>query len=365
MAGVIDADHTRRVQVSAGRITAFLRDEWGLNAILADGGEDEKNRADHRHHAVDAAVIALTDANTVQLLSHSAELAAERGHRLFVREEIQQPWPTFLEDVRKSIEAINISYRVNRRVSGALHEETIYSKAYKCREKNGKETEYRHVRKPLQNMSANEVENIVDESVRKLVQAKLEQIGGEPKKVFADPGNHPYLTAKDGRHIFIHKARIRKSVAVIPLGKADTPRYAAPGSNHHMEIVAILDTQGKERKWQGKIVSLFEAHQRVRAGEPVIQRDQGPNTKFKFSLAGGEHLELDDDKGGRRLVRVTVISGKKVEFRLHTDARPNKLMRDKEKGGRAGLSLSADSLRKAKARKVVVDPLGNILPAHD
>ena len=36
-------------------------------------------------------------------------------------------------------------------------------------------------------MSANEVENIVDDTIRKLVQAKLEQIGGEPKKVFADP----------------------------------------------------------------------------------------------------------------------------------------------------------------------------------
>ena len=40
-------------------------------------------------------------------------------------------------------------------------------------------------------------------------------------------------------------------------------------------------------------------------------------------------------------------------------------MRDKEKGGRAGLSLTANSLRKAKARKVVVDPLGNVLPAND
>ena len=37
------------------RITAYLRDEWGLNAILADGDGDEKNLADHRHHAVDAA----------------------------------------------------------------------------------------------------------------------------------------------------------------------------------------------------------------------------------------------------------------------------------------------------------------------
>ncbi len=224
--------------------------------------------------------------------------------------------------------------------------------------------ECRHVRKPLQNMSADEVDNIVDDTIRKLVQAKLEQIGGEPKRVFADPANHPYLTASDGRRIFIHKARIRKPVAVIPLGKSASPRYAAPGSNHHMEIYAVLDEQGKEKKWEAEIVSLMAAAQRVRAKQPVTQRDHGPNTKFKFSLAGGEYLELDDDKGARRIVRVTVISGKIVEFRLHTDARPITLLRQ-TKGGRAGLSMPVNSLRKAHARKVVVDPLGNILPAHD
>ena len=53
-----------------------------------------------------------------------------------------------------------------------------------------------------------------------------------------------------------------------------------------------------------------------------------------------------------------------MEFRLHTDARPITLLRQIKEGGR-GLSKPVDSLRKAKARKVVVDPLGNILPAND
>lgn len=362
--GQIDSDHRRRIQVSPGRMTAFLRDDWGLNAILADGDEDVKNRDDHRHHAVDAAVIALTDAKTVAMLSRSAEMAAERGHRLFALDEIEKPWPTLLDDIRRSIDAINISYRVNRRVKGALHEETNYSRAHVVQDDNGKKHEVRHVRKPLQNMSINEVNNIVDDVIRELVLYKLEKLGGDPKKAFADQANHPYLTAGDGRKIFIHKARIRKTVAVIPLGKSKSPRYAAPGSNHHMEIFAVIDKEGKEEKWEGVTVSLIDAAQRVRMKQPVVQRDHGPNTKFKFSLAGGEYLELDDDQGGRRLVRGTVISGKIVEFRLHTDARPITLLR-KTKGGRAGLSMPVNSLRKAKARKVVVDPLGNILPAND
>ncbi len=140
----------------------------------------------------------------------------------------------------------------------------------------------------------------------------------------------------------------------------DTP---APGSNHHMEIVATVDVQGNETRWEALTVNLMDAAERVRNGKPVVKRDHGPGKTFKFSLAGGEYLELHED-GNRRLVRVTVISGKIVEFRLHTDARPITLLRE-TKGGRAGLSKPVDSLRKANARKVVVDPLGKILWAND
>jgi CRISPR-associated endonuclease Csn1 len=361
--GVIDADGTRRVQVSAGRITAFLRSEWGLNVILADGNEDEKNRCDHRHHAVDAIIIALTDANAVKVLSRSAEVAAERGHRLFALDTIAKPWSTLLEDACMAIAAINVSYRVDRRVSGALHEETNYSKPHVISEGNGKRVEYRHFRKPLQNMSGNEVSGIVDPAIRRLVEVKLSQNGGDPKKIFADPANLPYLTSKDGRHIFIHKARIRKKISAVRLGKTQSPRFVAPGSNHHMEVFAVLDEHGRETSWEAKTVSLLDAAQRLHEGIAVVQRDHGPNTCFKFSLAGNEYLELDGDNGNRRLVRVVVISGKNVEFRVHNDARPSKMMR--EKGGRAGLAFPVNSLRKAKARKVTVDPLGNVVPAND
>ena len=140
--------------------------------------------------------------------------------------------------------------------------------------------------------------------------------------MFADPANHPYLTAGDGRHTFVHKARIRKPVAVIPLGRTPSPRYAAPGSNHHMEIYAVLDKEGAEKTWKSEIVSLYDAAQKGAHKRPVINRDHGPNTQFKFSLAGGEYIEMDDESKGRSLYRVTVISGNQVEFRLHADARP-------------------------------------------
>ena len=288
-------------------------------------------------------------------------MAEQIGRRLFV--PVDAPWQSFVDDVRRAIDAVSISYRVNRRVTGALHQETLYSNLQPGAVKTGKSCDYRHVRKPLQNMSEDEIAAIVDPSVRQLVNAKLEQIGGDAKKVFSDRANHPYLTARDGRKIFIHKARIRKAIGAITLGKPPTERFAAPGSNHHMEIVAVVDAWGNEKSWEAVTVNLMEAAQRVRLGIPVVRHDHGPGKKFKFSLAGGEYLELTEN-GNHRLVRVTVISGKIVEFRLHSDARPITLLRQ-TKGGRAGLSKPIDSLRKLNARKVVVDPLGKILSAND
>jgi CRISPR-associated endonuclease Csn1 len=363
--GAIDAAGRRRVQVSAGAITAYLRAEWGLNAILADGGA-EKNRDDHRHHSVDAVCIALTDAATVKQLSDSAARAGFQGYRRFT--PMDTPWPTFLEDVRASVDAINISYRVSRRVSGALHEETNYSKPQTAPDKSGRMVEFRHVRKPLAAMSVEDVDKIVDGKIRELVRESLGQ-GGEPKKVFADPAKHPYLTAANGRKIFVHKARIRKAQKVVALGAPGAPRFVAPGTNHHMEIVAIVDGHGVEKRWEAgrppladpSPVSLIEAAERIRRGEPVIRRDHGAGKKFKFSLAGGEYVEMEGEEGKRSLFRVTVISGNQVEFRLHTDARPITVL--KMLGAR--VRRSPETLRKAGARKVAVDPLGNILPAND
>ena len=357
--GRVAADGVQRIQVGRGGMTAYLRGEWDLNSILGEG--DRKERTDHRHHAVDAVVIALTDPGTVQALSRSAERAHEMGRRLFV--PIEAPWGEgreFHDEVRRGIEAINISYRVDRRINGALHQDSNYSKPHEATDGKGKKTAYRHIRKPIKSMSTNEIEMIVDDRVRELVKAKLND--GDPKKVFAADGDHPYFRTKDGRLIPIHKARIRKNEATITVGTPEKQRHVSPGSNHHMEIVATLDDQGKEIRWEGFIVSLFEATQRVRRGEPVVRREHGMNKRFKFSLAGGEHVVMEHEQGTPALYRTVVITEGQIEFRLHTDARPITLLK-KMPGAR--IRRSPGALEGAKARKVAVGPLGNILPAND
>ncbi len=139
----------RRVFSCTGQATAWLRQEWGLNSILNDEG-DEKNRTDHRHHAVDALAIAFCDSAIIQQ---------------FARGKVDQPRANFLEIVRKAVERINVSHRPNRKNSGALHEETNYSKPH--RSPDSKNDTIRHKRIQLPNLKEKDIPNIVDGAIRR------------------------------------------------------------------------------------------------------------------------------------------------------------------------------------------------------
>ena len=73
----------RRILVTKGRYTAILRKDWQLYQQLVKGHEVSpedmkhavlKNRGDHREHAVDAVVIALTDGNRIGKLTERVKL---------------------------------------------------------------------------------------------------------------------------------------------------------------------------------------------------------------------------------------------------------------------------------------------------
>jgi CRISPR-associated endonuclease Csn1 len=357
--GSCDEEGTRRVQVSAGGVTAFLRDEWGMNGILNDGGI--KTRDDHRHHAVDAITIALTSPATVKMLSDAAEGAAQVGRKRFA--QVAEPWVGFLDHVRESIERIVVSHRTNRRVNGPLHEETNYSKPKSVTVK-GKPATVHHVRKPLASMSLNEVNDIVDNRIRELVKAQLN--GGDPRKVFADGSKLPSLPTHHGQAIPIRKARIRKTVATLTVGDPRSPRYVAPGSNHHMAIVAVLDDHGREMKWEGHLVSRFDAMQRLRRDEPVVQKDWGPKRKIKFTLCPNDIITAIVDKRPISML-VTGVSDGEITCRRIDDARPVTVVRKLPLAEKKDWLFrpSASTLFGWSAQKVTVSPIGEVLPAND
>ena len=242
----IDAQGKLRVQVSSGGVTAHIRNVLDLNRVLSEGGQ--KSRDDHRHHAVDAMAIALSSPATVKILNDAAK-RSQPGHRPFAF--VDPPWLGFLDDVRNSILNSVVSHRVSRKVRAALHEETFYSPPKQ--DPDGKPC--RHVRKPLEKMTKNEIEDIVDPKVKEKVQAKLQELkikDIKKEKPFSNQANLPYLQAKDGRKIPIRKARIRKPDSAFSVGEGARERHVNTGSNHHLEVYEVKDKKGKvngKAKW--------------------------------------------------------------------------------------------------------------------
>lgn len=354
----------RRIFVCTGQATAWVRREWDLNKILNDG--DEKERTDHRHHAVDAAAIVYCSPEVVRKLASAAEQAEELNdkRRLFLRGEINEPYQGYWNDVAALVEEINVSYRCNKKVSGSLHNDTNYSKAHiEIDPKTGKEVEYRYLRKPLAAMTDNEIHSIVDPVIQKIVLDKLERLGGKPN-AFSNENELPYqmVKSKDGsqRFVPIKKARFRQVISVKKIGKDANERFVATGGNHHMEVYAVLDKNGRETKWVADTVTLFDAYERLIHNKPIVNRDHGPNTVYKFTLYKNEFLLYNAPDGSTVLKRIFKFSDQEIGWGNHNDARPAKIVTNKTPGNRP----SVNSLR-GRVQKVSVDFWGDIHPAND
>ncbi|MEW5797252.1 MAG: type II CRISPR RNA-guided endonuclease Cas9 [Candidatus Zixiibacteriota bacterium] len=349
----IDSSGHRRVQSTNGQVTAFLRNVWDLNKILGDG--PGKSRDDHRHHAVDAIVVALTDQGVVKRLSDAASPAARERRRQFGK--VPPPWETFDEDVRRVIGQLVVSHHLDRRVRGQLHKDTFYS--VQREDKDGKK--YVHIRKRIEDLKPKELEDIVDKGVRLAIEKKLQDLGeSNPARAFKNIANHPVMTGKDGSTRPVHKVRIKDHQSTVDVGSGHRLRRVVLGNNHHMEIVKVLDEKGNTKRWEGYVVSLLEAWKRLNKEEPVVKKDHGPGKCFLFSLANGDVIELDHENGQRGLCVVrTIETNSKIRWVKTNDARK---LAGRSKSGE---TARPDPLRKRNCVKMTVDPLGRVRRARD
>lgn len=358
--GYADEEGKRRVHVPSGGLTAWLRTEWKLNAILSD--RDEKERCDHRHHAIDAIVIACTTPATIQKLQLSAARSCESGSR---RRFAELEHPFDLEDARRAVEAIVVSHRQNRKVRGGFHNDTIYSKSMP---RNGKEVGHR-ARKLLDRMKENEIDAIVDPRIREIVRAayaKRKREGARnPAQAFGEQQHRPKLPHGDRiRRVRLYvkgpRMLLGASIADRKNRGAAKQRWVQFQANHHTVIAAKISGNGGDAKWRDDLVSRFEAISRVRAGAPVVCREMPSGFQFLFSLSLNEYVELDAPSGGGRAVyRVKSLSDGKIGLVLHSDNRDRK---QREAAGDY-IERGASWLRERKARKVTVSHLGEVRSA--
>lgn len=363
--GLFEKGGRRRVQAGRGGITKYIRQAFHLNRVLGDG--PGKSRDDHRHHAVDALATALTEPRIVQALSEAAVQAWERRGKRTHFEGIDEPWPGFYTDAWEAVEGVVTSHRVDHKVNGPLHKETHYARVQRPAPDGQTVTEFR-VRKPLAALTKSEVEHIADPVVRRVVKDALAQSGLPPAKAFADPAKHPVIPPKapGGRSTPIHRVRVRCRVNPQKLSQGPGERYVTAESNHHLEVLAVVDAEGNERRWTGCVVDRLEATRRLRAGRAVIQRDHGPGMRFVFSLAPGDTLQLPRATKEPRLAVVRSVSQARsgaMEVAL-VDVNEARKKAD-IRAAKQWFRPNPNALRKLSCRKVLVTPLGEVRPAND
>jgi len=331
------------VRCARGDITSELRWQWGLTGLWSNAEERDR---DHRRHAIDALVVALTSRSALQRLS-TVKYNPERP-------PFDPPWEGFRNEANAAMDVINVSFRPARKLAGALHEDTGLGPV------EGTPGKY-VCRVPLDRLTLAMIPQIRDKAIRELVEERCRQKGVDLQGKASDkPGKaltDPPLCMPSG--VPVKRIRIEKTEkTAIPIRKigGKPVKYVLPGSNHHLEICKCADGS-----WDGRCVSRYEVQHRLCKGLPVVDRSPGNGGAFLMSLCINDMVHLTDPQTGEvRLYRVQKMSAgsHKLMLRLHTAA--------KRDDPTTAVDVSSwNTLKAANARKVVVDPIGRVLPCND
>lgn len=348
-----------------GSHTATLRNQWELHSLLRNDGLNLKNRDDHRHHALDAIVIALCDQPRVQEITEKLKFerreneAKEAGKRIYrirtTGDKLSLPWPNFRLDVTASLNSLWVSHRPQRKLSGPLHKETNYGKTA-----DGLLV----VRKSVKDLSRKEVEGIRDPAIYQLIKTYITENGGDIACLKELSDDNP-LTMSSG--IPVKKVRTAIPYAHITLRKG-TPHetHVQSASTHHVAIFSLGDG-----KFHFEPVTLYEAACRKRAKEAIIQKQyvgMPPEAEYQFHLCSGDSMMATID-GKERLfvfkgIHATQLTAK---FIHHTDARKNN-QKDPETGKAVSIQRTSSPNKFEEnfpnAHKVNILPTGEIQHAR-
>lgn len=348
------------VRVSPGRLTALLRRRWGVDSILdpdrppSDEGGDapaRKNRQDHRHHALDAAVIGCIDQGMVQRVQTEAARAErdsdarEEGIRR-VLEGFGEPWTGFRKELEARAAAIVVSHRPEHGVTGALHKETAYGPVAPAEDGCNLVA-----RKPILGLTRGDVESVRDVRLRRYLLDRIElrrrdanDFAGQLAKAVEDVAAHPQWAG-------IRRARIlKKESAPIPIahGNGRFVKLVLAGDVHHIDIML----RGDGRRWVPRWATLFDTHRTRtpdgRAAPPIPEGGE----RFVMRLHKGDCVKLDH-RGRSRIMQVVILEPSTNSVVL---IEPHQAKNDRS----LQVKVSCDQLRVRRARRVTVDLLGRV-----
>lgn len=255
-------------------------------------------------------MIGVTDQGLLQRFSE-ASARANAAHLDRLVDDMPLPWTTYREHVRRAVENVLVSYKPDHSHEGAMHNKTAYSLAGEGRVR-----------------------------FHKWVDGMRQAVEDAPKVI-------PFSSQKaNGRHGYL------------PNGEPKPYKGYKGDSNYCIEIV-----RGTREKWEGQVISTFEAYQAARseAGATRLR-----NTKLSLSgkplimrLVIGDYVRARF-RGAERLLVVKKIKSKGGIFvAQHNEANVRQREDSKDPSLIYG-SFSAHSLQKAGGRRVTVTPIGEL-----
>lgn len=306
------------VTTSKGSTTAWLRRQWGLNNIISRN--NSKDRSDHRHHAIDAAVIACVDRSLYRQINKWAKNDEQKLKLL-------PPYSDFRKELGENIKRLIVSHAPQRKLSGGLHEETGAGYV----EKHGGLV-YR--KRLASDFTEKNARSILDNTIKEIVLEHLAIYGNDAKKAFSE-GIVVYH--KDGRTP-IKRVRILQSSTT--LKKLERSKFGIKdkfgkifkwmsyGNIHHLEIMQHKETG----QYKSEFVTMMQASHRAKGiknafnpegiKQPIIKKHHGDDWEFIFALHINDLVSINKGNGDREFYRVQVLDrdGGRLELRLHSAA---------------------------------------------
>jgi len=349
-----------QVWVVTGQHTGLIRGKWGLDKLLPDHNyTTAKNRADHRHHAIDALVVALTDRSLLMKLTKGYDDDRDRI-------KIDPPWEKdkLRNDLEAALKRMIVSHKPDHGYQGKLHEDTAYGtvKQEELDEK-GKSLGNLVYRKALAALTDNEIERIRDRRLRDMVRAHVDA---------AAKNEIPLAKALLDFRDSVRDPHIKHGLKRVRLVKSEKPDYLVPvkdpktgavyksysaGKNVFIEIFELPDGT-----WDGEAATFFQANQTSHA---LTWPAKFPGARLLMRLFKDDLLRIDYE-GESRVVRVVRLepSASRVRLAEHKETGVLQERHDNPDDPFRWIFGQYDRLKEWKAERVRVDELGRVWRVH-
>lgn len=375
-----------------------------------------KKRIDHRHHAMDALVIALASRNIVSYLNNESACDTER------REDLRQllcdknriirtPWPTFAEDAYAALRDIVVSFKnyvrvINKATNYYEHYNEEGKKVKACQQGDcqwavrqslhdqfvfarvsieGKKAQSAIRRVLDESFDKKKIEKITDTGIRKILLKYLEAKGENPQLAFSPEGvmelNENIEKYNNGKkHQPILKVRVCEALgAKFPIGQKGAKRKKFVQGAPHLFFGIYEDAEYHRSYITMPLDKVIERmKQRL---SPVPEKSGDSILKFWLSPGDLVYVPTGDEKENSNVNAQTIDKSRIYQFVSSDNSTAYFLpstvaaiiqkstefesLNKSEKTSNIHNTLSEDEfvpeIIKANCWKLIVDRMGNIV----